>query len=249
MTHTWVEANVDARIGAHVHAWEGVRAFGRQRPLEKLPFITISREFGCEALPLAQHLIRVLNERCPPVYSWLAYDREVIDRVAQELHLSRDIVESIDGHRRSEMCELFDSILNRKVDESLVIRRICQVVRSLATHGHAVLVGRGSYLVTQDLKTGLHVRLVAPRPWRIHCVADVQQLSYRDAEKVVDQLEKEREKFVHMFFVQDPHIIHYHDVIIDNSRFNLAQIAKIVLAALSARFGETLVEHKADACI
>jgi cytidylate kinase len=241
ITHAWVEPSVDARIGAHVHVWEKVKAFGQKRPLEKFPFITISREFGCEALPLAQRLVEILNERCRPVYPWVAYDREVIDKVAQEMHLSREIVESIDGHRRSEISELFDSILNRKVDESLVFRKICQVVRSLATHGHAVLVGRGSYLVAQDLKTGLHVRLVAPRSWRIHRVADVQQLSYRDAEKAVDQFEKEREKFLQTFFVHDPRTIHYHDVTIDNSRFNLAQIAEIVFAALGARFGETLV--------
>ncbi len=240
ITHAWVEPNVDARIGAHVHAWEEVKAFGRRRPLEKLPFITVSREFGCEALPLAQHLVHILNERSRPVYPWVAYDREVIDRVAEEMHLSQAIVESIDGHRRDAMCELFDSILNRKIDESLVIRKICQVVRSLATHGHAVLVGRGSYLVTQDMKTGLHVRLVAPRPWRIHRVADIQRLGYRDAEKLVDQLEKERERFVQMFFVQDPHIVHYHDVVIDNSRFNLTQISNIICAALTSRFGETL---------
>ncbi len=241
ITHAWVEPSVDARIGAHVHVWEKVRALGQKRPLEKFPFITISREFGCEALPLAQRLVQILNERRRPLYPWVAYDREVIDKVAQELHLSREIVESIDGHRRSEMCELFDSILNRKVDESLVFRKICQVVRSLATHGQAILVGRGSHLVTQDLKTGLHVRLVAPRSWRIQRVADIQRLACRDAEKVVDQFEKEREKFVRTFFVQDPHATHYHDVVIDNSRFNLAQIAEIVFTALGARFGETLV--------
>jgi len=240
-SHAWVEPSVDARIAAHVHAWEKIKAVSGLRPLEKFPFITVSREFGCEALPLAQHLVQILNERCRPTYPWVAYDREVIDKVAQEMHLSREIVESIDGHRRSEMCELFDSILNRKVDESLVFRKICQVVRSLATHGHAVLVGRGSYLVTQDLKTGLHVRLVAPRPWRIHRVADVQQLSYHDAEKAVDQCEKEREKFVQTFFVHDPRTIRYHDVTIDNSRFDLAQIAEIIFAALGARFGEILV--------
>ncbi len=241
ITHAWVEPNVDARIGAHVHAWEMVKSFGAPRPQEKFPFVTISREFGCEALPLAQRLVEILNERCRPTYPWVAYDREVIDRVAQELHLSREIVQSIDGHRRNEMSEFFDAILNRKVDESLVFRKISQVVRSLATHGHAVLVGRGSYLVTQDLKTGLHVRLVAPRPWRIHRVADVQHLTHAEAEKVVDQFERERERFVQVFFVQDPLIAHYHDVVLDNSRFNLAQIGEIVFAALGARFGEILV--------
>jgi cytidylate kinase len=237
-THAWVEPKVDARIAAHVQVWERIRAFGQRRPLEKFPFITISREYGCEAAPLARQLVQILNERGRPAYPWVAYDREVIDRVAMEMHLSREIVESIDGHRRSEMSELFDSILNRKVDESLVIRKICQVIRTLATHGHTVLVGRGSYLVTQDLKTGLHIRLVAPREWRVDRVAELQQLSHRDAEKAVDRFEKEREKFMQTFFVQSPRIIHHHDLIIENSRFNLTQIAVIVFTALGVRFDE-----------
>lgn len=241
--HPWVEAHVDARIAAHVRAWEKTKALGRPRPQEIFPFVTISREYGCEALPLAEHLVQTLNERCRPMYPWVAYDREVIDRVAQELHLNRGIVESIDGHRHTEMQELFDSILNRKVDESLVFRKICQVVRSLATHGHAVLVGRGSYLVTQDLKTALHVRLVAPHSWRVHCVADKLQIAPAEAEKVVSQFETERDRFVRTYFTQEPHALHQHDLIIDNSRFNLSQLVEIVFTALSARFGQILVGH------
>jgi cytidylate kinase len=241
ITHAWVEANLEQRIAAHVHAWEQAKSTGRPRPVETLPFITISREFGCEALPLAQRLVQILNERCRPSIPWVAYDREVLDRVAQELHLRREVVDALDGRRRNEMSELFDSVLNRKVDEALMFRKLAEVIRSLAAHGHAVLVGRGSHLVTQDLKTGLHIRLEAPRGWRVHRVMQDQRLSQREAEKFVEQYEKEREHFMRTFFVHDPKHPLYPDVTLDNSRFNLAQIAEIVFAALGARFGETLV--------
>ena len=39
----------------------------------------------------------------------------------------------------------------------------------------------------------------------------------------------------------DPGFPFHHDLVIDNSRFNLVQIVEIVFAALSARFGQTLV--------
>ena len=233
-------AKTEARITAHVHAWESLQHLYPAR-YECLPFITISREFGCEGFLFAEQIVEILNERCRPKVPWISYDHEVIDRVARELHLARAVVESLDGQRRDEMSELFNAILNTKVDEALIFRKMAEVIRSLAAHGNAVLVGRGSYWVTQDLKTGLHVRLVAPRAWRISRLATDHHLSIREAERLVLEGERERAHFHATFFVQSPDHPFHHDLIIDNSRFNLAQLAEIVFTALSARFGETLV--------
>jgi cytidylate kinase len=240
LPHGWAAANLEARIAAHVHTWEKHQAV-EEHPHELYPFITLSREFGCEARPLADRLVEILNERCRPSIPWLAYDRELLDRVANELHLARAVVESLDGVRRNEMSELFDSILNRKMDEALVFRKLAEVVRSLAIHGHVVLVGRGGCMITQDLKTGLHVRLVAPRNWRIHRVETDHGLSRPEAEQLVDRHEKERQQFLKVFFSQDPAHPFHHDLIIDVSAFNQAQVAEIVFTALGARFGEALV--------
>jgi cytidylate kinase len=155
--------------------------------------------------------------------------------------LHRNVVESIDGHRRSEMLRLFDSILNNKVDDTLVVRKLAEVIRSLAIHGHAVLVGRGSWLVTQDLKTALHVRLVAPRGWRVYKIASTRELTHDEAEALVSRREKEREQFLKTYFVQDPAHPFYHDLVLDNARFNLDQMVEIILCALAARFGEQLI--------
>jgi cytidylate kinase len=237
----WVGSDVQARIAAHVHAWEKVKPLGDKRRLETYPFVAISREFGCEALPLSQQLVQTLNERGHPSIPWVSYDRELLDKVAEELHLQRAILDMLDGQRRDEMSELFDNIINRKVDDALVVRKLAEVIRTLAVHGHAVLVGRGSSLVTQDLRNGLHVRLVAPRAWRIHTIAANRNLPIREAEKTVDEGEKQRSRYISTYFVLDHGFPFHHDLVIDNSRFNLVQIVEIVFAALSARFGDTLI--------
>lgn len=234
-------AKLQARIAAHVQAWEALKQKFPCHPHESCPFITISREYGCEGRTLAERLVEILNERCRPRIPWVAYDRAVMDRVAKELRMSRELVESLDGRRRDEMSELFNAILNVKVDEALIFRKLAEVIRSLATHGNAVLVGRGSHLVTQDLKTGLHIRLVAPHSWRVHKVASDRNLSPAEADHIVRAGQRERQHFLNTFFAQDPEHPFHHDLVIDNSRFNLAQLAEIVFAALSARFGEILV--------
>ncbi|HUK81394.1 MAG TPA: cytidylate kinase-like family protein [Verrucomicrobiae bacterium] len=241
ISHGWVGTDVEARISAHVQAWEKIRPLGKHQQLETYPFVSISREFGCEALPLAQRLTEVLNERCRPSIPWVAYDRELLDKVADELHLRRDILDSLDGRRLDTMSELFDNIINRKVADAVVVRKLAEVIRSLAVHGHAVLVGRGSSFVTQDLKNGLHVRLVAPRAWRIARIAADRNIPGHDAEKIVDEGEKQRHNYITTYFVFDPHSPFPHDLVVDNSRFNLVQLGEIVFSALAARFGETLV--------
>ena len=63
MTQAWVKPNVEGRIAAHVRAWDQLKRVGVLRVVDELPFITISREFGCEALPLAQRLAAEGRER------------------------------------------------------------------------------------------------------------------------------------------------------------------------------------------
>ena len=241
VSHGWAVASLEARITAHVHAWEKARTYGQPLAPELFPFVTISREYGCEGLALSLRLQDILNERCRPFFAWVAYDQALLTKVASELHLARGVVEAIDGRRRNEMSEFFDALLNRHIDESVVIRKLAEVVRALAIQGHAIILGRGSYLITQDLKNGLHVRLVAPRDWRVTKIADDRSLTHAEAEKVVAEGERGRTHYVETFFSQDPAHPFHHDLIIDNSRFNLAQIAEIVFTALSTRFGPTLV--------
>ncbi len=230
----------ETRIAASVAAWQKFRERRHKHVPERLPFITISREYGCEALSLAAHLVEILNERCRPAVPWASYDREVLDRVAHELNLSREIVASMDDRRRDAMSELFDAILNRKVDEALMFRKIAEVLRSLATNGHTILIGRGGYMLTRDMKTGLHIRLVAPRSWRIQNIAKWKNLSLKDAEKDVEYGEAQRDTFLRTFFLSQP--THPFHLIIENSAFGVPQMAEIIFTALAARFGETLVE-------
>jgi len=244
---TRIHSGTDARIAAHVHAWEAATGMRRRVPLGTQPFVTISREFGCGAYWVAQRLVELLNERFQSSIPWLAYGRDLMEPVAQDLHLHREIVESITERRRGEIAELLDSVLNRKVDEALVVRKLAEVIRSLAMHGQVVLVGRGGYLITPDLKTGLHVRLVAPREWRIHHVAAERNLSHAEAAKLVDKSEAERARFLQTFFVRDRSTPVRFDLVIDCSRFNKDQIAEIILGALELRFGETLAASNRDA--
>ena len=140
------------------------------------------------------------------------------------------------------MGKLFDAILNRKANDASEMRQLAEMVRSLALLGRAVLVGRGSYLITQDLKTGLHVKLIAPLDWRALRVSSTREVSHGEAKKIVAAGERRREQYMRKHFVEHPEHVINSDLVIDNSRFNLVQIGEIVFTALSTRLGKLLVK-------
>lgn len=226
------------RISTHIQTWEHAKKVPLPCPPATCPFVTVSREFGCQGAVLGYRLVEILNERYRPEVPWVAYDRELLDRVASEMNLRREIIEKLDERRRGEMRELFDSMIHKQVEDVVLFRKMAEIVRTLAYRGKVVLVGRGCYLITQDLTHGLHIRLVAPHAWRVGRYARDHNLSFEQAEKKIVEGERQRQKFLRTFFVQDPSRASYFHMILDNSRFELDQLAEVILGALGARFGE-----------
>jgi hypothetical protein len=239
-SHGWVRPDLEARTSAHIHAWQKLKEAGTPHSAETHPFVTISRQYGCEGAALAHRLVEVLNERCRGSIPWVCYDHELLNKIASEAPLHHEVVESIESRRRNKMSTLFDTILDRKATDSAPMRKLAEVVRSLAIYGRAVLLGRGSYLVTQDLKTGLHVRLIAPVDWRVVKITATREVTQTEAIEIVMEGEDKRNNYMRAHFVQHGDEVINPDLIIDNSRFNLVQISEIVFKALSVRFGERL---------
>ena len=237
--HLGARPDLEARLSAHVQTWKKLQQASPRHPSEVYSFITISRQYGCEGAMLAHRLVDVLNDRCHPSFPWVAYDHELLNKISQEPHLRSAVVEALDSRRRDQMSKLLNTILNKHADDALEMRKLAEVVRSLALHGRAILIGRGSYLITQDLKTGLHVKLIAPVDWRALKVASTRNVSQAEARKIVADGEKQRGNYLQTHFIQHPEHLITPDLTIDNSRFNLVQIAEIVFTALSARLGKT----------
>jgi cytidylate kinase len=238
ISHGWYGQTFQARIASHVQAWEQLQNSVSPRPSVTYPFITISREFGCEAVPVSRRLVQLLNEKADHRYPWVGYDRELLDEVGKQLHLHRNILDAVDGQRRSEMTELFDAILNFRVDDSVVFRKLAEVIRALAIHGHVVLVGRGSYWLTRDLHTGFHVQIIAPREWRTQKIARQRDLPVHEAEKIMMEGERLRDHYLNTYFSHAPNQGYRHDIILDNSRLTVEQMSEIIATAIHCKFPE-----------
>jgi len=240
-SHGWDRPDLDARLSAHVRAWQKPKDHGTPRSPELHQFITISRQYGCEGAALSHRLVEILNERCRPSFPWAAYDHELLSKISTDPSLRNNVVGALDSRHRERMGKLFDTILDRNAHDASEMRPLAEVVRSLAILGRAVVLGRGSYLITQDLKTGLHVRLVAPLDWRALHVASNREVTHGEARKIITEGARRREQYLRTHFIQDPENVIHPDLVIDNSRFNLVQIGEIVFTAVSTKLGKMLV--------
>jgi cytidylate kinase len=222
--------NFPASIGrlteavARSHEYEQSRP-GPRGPQTKTPFtIALAREAGTPGTTVA----RTVGERL----GWSVYDQELVERIAQDLKVRPALLESVDERHHSWLLEIVEAFGSRPgVSESGYVYRMVQTVAALASHGKCVLVGRGAAMVLPR-ETTLRVRLVGDRADRIEATRLRLGLAQAEAERWVDETEQARFRFVQAHLrkdVRDP--VHY-DLILNTSRWSVAECADFIVDAL-----------------
>ena len=149
------------------------------KPLAQ-PSITISREYGCEGFPLALRLQALLGEASGS--TWTVFDRTLLDKVATDERLSRDLLKRLGDETHAQ--DLILSHIGSLTHDEAYARLVRHLV-PIAMGGRAILVGRGAAVVCQDLKNCFHLRLVASFEFRARSIARRLDLPLTEAEDLV----------------------------------------------------------------
>jgi cytidylate kinase len=189
--------------------------------------VAVSRQSGAGGTAIAAEVGTRLG--------WPVYDRALVDRVANEMHLRTKLLESVDERRMNWLLECVAAFgQGPRVTESAFVRHLVQTILSLGTHGACVLVGRGAAAVLPP-QTTLRVAVVAPRADRVVNLANEQGVSREEAARRVDRIDHEREAFVRDHFGRDPADPANFDLVLNSSRFSRAECADLVIEALHRR--------------
>lgn len=184
----------------------------REAPGKTRAFVTISREPGIPAGTLGNALVDALNEALPAVEegeaAWSGWDRELVEKVAHDTGLSRDVLESLEESNRSWLTDFFSGLSAdnhaTQPDADAVFRRVATTVSALAGFGRTVIVGCGAVLITGRLPAGVHVRLVAPTNYRILRLAEQTHLSPDKAAHRLAELDRNRAAFFKRYWPNEP---------------------------------------------
>jgi cytidylate kinase len=196
--------------------------------------ITISREFGAGGSRVAALIAEALG--------WTLVDNEFIDLVAKRAGLSPEEVA-----RREERVPGFVERLARTLAvtsqefavpqpdavavlaEPELVRLTEAVVREVAAHDHVVLVGRSATTVLARREGAFHVRIVAPRPFRVRMIQERESLDARHAEARVEQVDAQRARYHREYYDRDwtdPALYH---MVLNTEALGFAGAAQVVV--------------------
>ena len=169
-----------------------------------MAIITISRMYGSGGSEVAARVAKLLG--------WSLYDNDFVDAVAERLGIPVSEVQARE-ERTPSLVERLASALAVASPEMLPPpteqvppseERLAEVTRRIieeaVARGNAVLVGRGAQSVLARRAGVLHVFCYAPRDALVRRVAERRRIPPTEAEKVVDEINKQREQYVRTAF-------------------------------------------------
>jgi len=186
--------------------------------------IAVAREAGILGTSVAREVGRRLD--------WQVYDHELLERIATEMGLRTNLLESVDEKRESWLRESAEAFMDLpSVSENAYVQHLIGTVLALGAHGECVIVGRGAAQVLPP-DTTLRVRLVAPLKDRIEALARQRGLSRQQAACDVEHIDRDRVDFVQNHFLKDPADPRNYDLLLNTSRFSIGECAELIIEAL-----------------
>jgi cytidylate kinase len=198
------------------------------------PFVTISRETGCNSITIAEKLIRKLNLVSDK--HWKLVSKEILGMAAEKLNLDPHRLESVfNAVTPTQMDEILKAFSEKYYKSDKTIRKtVREIICDIARDGYVVIVGRAGVAITNDMPGGLHCRLHAPLEWRVKNIAGLRGLDEKTAKEYILDSDEKREKLLKDFSGKTLCDMHF-DVGLNNQRLNDEQIADILFELMKMR--------------
>lgn len=197
------------------------------------PFITLSRETGCNATELARDLVKTFRK----VHEqWHFVNKEILEKSAERLHLDKKKLEhDFIFAKGSALDDVVKALTLRYYKNDKKVREtIADIIRYEARSGHTIIVGRAGALVTYGMSGGLHVKLIAPFEWRVAEISKRKVLSLKEAEIFVRENDKKRDYFLEQFATgKQPECCF--DLVINRASYSGSQTVQLILEAMSIK--------------
>jgi len=197
------------------------------------PVVTISRQAGVTASAVGHRLIEILNEGHPGPSPWLEYDRQLVERIAEDHNLSQDLVARFDERDRSWF-EHFARGITGAATGTDIAMKVAQTIRALAWVGRAVIIGRGGQAILAGMKHVVHVRLIAPLEWRAEQYPHHVDAAPGEAEQILRKIDAERARYVKQHFNRDVSDLSLYDLTINMARVSTDRAAGIIARAVES---------------
>lgn len=210
------------------------------------PAITISRQTGSGAFPIAQKLAEFMQEndvkgRCP----WTVFDRELVETVCAEHNLPKEFARFMNEDKRSYLDDTMEELLGLHPDSWTLARQTTETILHLAELGRVIVVGRGANIITAKMPNAFHARLVGSLERRTAYIQETLKLSKKEALKLIQRQDRGRGRYLQKNFrcdIEDPLLYH---LVINTDRVAFDEAAR-VLGEAALRHFKACSDKEAD---
>jgi len=120
---------------------------------------------------------------------------------------------------------------DRRVYQEMVRSAIAEVA---AAH-NVVVLGSGAQFLFARVAASLHVQIVAPVPYRIARVMRLGNVDRPEAEKIIEERDREKETFIRTLYGKDWRDPSYYDLVLNIDYFSNEIAAEIIVKAAQAK--------------
>jgi cytidylate kinase len=208
------EQPIEQFIAEQVEKW-------KNQTKAHVPVITLSTEPGSGGRIVARRVAERLNIDL--------FDRDIVKSVAESVHLSDQVIQSIEKERLSGIQDFISVLVDDKyLYPGIYLNHLTKVVSVIAKHGHAIIVGRGANLIIPP-EERIAVRIVAPLINRMDNVAREYGVSEEEARRRILNRQKRRASFIRQSFKADVSDFSNYDLIINTANISFdAAVGAIV---------------------
>lgn len=210
------------------------------------PFVTISRQPGAGGHALGRQIIRQLDA-LPSAgwnHGWDLFDQKLCAYLAQDPATQASFEQLASEEYREGVQESVYEMFVGRAEQYLLQKRIAEVIRFLAYIGRVVIIGRAGMCAARTLRTGIHIRLVAPEDVRLNRMMQEMKVGPDEALREMRRQEKDRTRLIRSFYNEDVNSPLLYDLVLNTDRLDNDLMARVVTELLMARRKETLPRRR-----
>ena len=208
------------------------------------PFITISRQSAAGGHTLARCVLQEMDKHPDEELfrGWEMFDEKLCAVVAQSDVDSVSYESLVSEDYQSGLHQTIYDMLVGHSEQFSTYKRIFEVVKTLASIGKVIIIGRAGVFVTAQMPAGIHLRLVAEEAKRVRWARERLEVAEAKAVELVRKQDRDRERLVKDFFDKDINEATHYDAIFNTGRMEHRDLAKMILHMIRAKAAETGVE-------
>ncbi|HOW53737.1 MAG TPA: cytidylate kinase-like family protein [Syntrophorhabdaceae bacterium] len=205
-----------------------------EKPLK--PAITISRAEGAGGLTVSSELAGYLQKRIPTHEEWIIFDQKLVMEVIEEFNLKRRVGDFMKEDHKGTVSDAIEEFLGLHPSTWTLVQRTNATILRLAQLGNVILVGRGGNIVTREMETVFHVRLVGSFERRVEHAQKVFGYDKKTAANYIKKKDEGRRRYIKDNFdkdIDDPLLYH---LIINTDLIQFDETARLIGDEVIRRF-------------